>query len=45
MANRKKLVPKAGDELDKLKYEVAEKLHLEMVRFAEEEMDKRNGKI
>lgn len=70
MANRKKLVPKAGDELDHLKYEVAEDLHLDddirergwenmttcevgkiggnmvkkMVKFAEAEIDKRNGK-
>lgn len=71
MANRKKVVLKAEDELDKLKYEVAEDLHLDddirergwenmttrevgkiggnmvrkMVKFAEEEMDKRDGDI
>ncbi len=71
MANRRKLVPQAADELDKLKYEVAGELHLDddiqqrgwenmttrevgkiggnmvkkMIRFAEEEMDKRGGNI
>ena len=29
MADKKHVVPKADDELDKLKYEVAEELHLD----------------
>jgi len=71
MPNRRKLVPQAEDELDSLKQEVAEELHLDddirdrgwenmttrevgkiggnmvkkMVQYAEEEMDKRDGKI
>ncbi len=71
MPNRKKHVPQANDELDKLKVEVAEELNLDddieergwenmttreagkvggnmvkkMVRFAEKEMDKKNGNI
>jgi len=71
MSKRKKLYPKAEDELDSLKQEVAEELHLDddvqrrgwenmttrevgkiggnmvkkMIKFAEKEMDKRDGKI
>lgn len=71
LTDKKRLVPEAEDELDKLKYEVAEELHLDddiekrgwenmttrevgkiggnmikkMVKFAEQEMDKRDGNI
>ena len=71
MGKRKKLYPKAEDELDSLKQEVAEKLNLDddiekrgwenmttrevgkiggnmvkkMIKFAEKEMDERDGKI
>lgn len=71
MGKRKKLYPKAEDELDSLKQETAEKLNLDddiekrgwenmttrevdkvggnmvkkMIKFAEKEMDERDGKI
>ncbi|ABY94381.1 MULTISPECIES: alpha/beta-type small acid-soluble spore protein [Thermoanaerobacter] len=71
MGKRKKLYPKAENELDSLKQEVAEKLNLDddiekrgwenmttrevgkiggnmvkkMIKFAEKEMDERDGKI
>ncbi|AEM79100.1 alpha/beta-type small acid-soluble spore protein [Thermoanaerobacter sp. CM-CNRG TB177] len=71
MGKRKKLYPKAEDELDSLKQEAAEELNLDddiekrgwenmttrevgkiggnmvkkMIKFAEKEMDERDGKI